>query len=165
MGVLEDIEGRWAERCNLLEAQLAIIGAQARATYQATSQLQADLTNIETEHQALGRRMHAIESENNQAQHGEISALGRRVEKLEGLPTVLESSLQAAEQSLREQLTSLIEAQPAPILAAVTALLEAQQKVMLRHLSPLEDWLRREQAWASQPWWKRWWRRTRGERP
>ena len=163
MGVLEDIDQKIVLLSERVRAHEEHPSPAALLSLQ--DKLRENQQRLEDEHQALGRRMHAIESESNQAQHGEISALGRRVEKLEGLPTVLESSLQAAEQSLREQLTSLIEAQPAPILAAVTALLEAQQKVMLRHLSPLEDWLARERAWALQPWWKRWWRRTRGERP
>jgi len=163
MGVLEDIDQKIVLLSERVRAHEEHPSPAALLSLQ--DKLRENQQRLEDEHQALGRRMHAIESESNQAQHGESLALGRRVEKLEGLPTVLESSLQAAEQSLREQLTSLIEAQPAPILAAVTALLEAQQKVMLRHLSPLEDWLRREQAWASQPWWKRWWRRARGERP
>src|SRR3990172_5233000 len=112
MGVLEDMEGRWTERCNLLEAQLAELGPRTRTNLQQTAVLLEKFTTIEAEHTALSRRMHAIESESNQAQHGESLALGRRGEKLEGLPTVLENALQAAEQSLRESLTSLIEAQP-----------------------------------------------------
>ena len=163
MGVLEDL----AQSIELLRER-----TERHSEHQSPAALQSlqdklreNQDRLEAEHGALGRRMHAIESESNQAQHGEILALGRRVEKLEGLPTVLETSLQAAEQSLRAQFTAMIEAQPAPILAAVTALLEAQQKVMLQHLSPLEDWLTRELVWNIQPWWKRWWRRLKGERP
>lgn len=172
MGVLEELaeaDSILARRINALEKQPT--GEDLKLQQ---DRLAVEQHRLEAEHQALGRRMHAIESESNQAQHGEIQALGRRVSAIE--------ELGARVDSLRDALSSLIGQQAITQqeglnvlkvelsvirgqVGALTAALEGQRDNFSARMVMLEE---RESArirWDAQPWYVRWWRRIKGERP
>ena len=165
MGVLEDLAYSnevLANRINLLEKEPS--GSDLHARHEVLVKAQQQL---EDEHQALSRRMHAIESESNQAQHGEIQALARRVLVIEDL-AVSVAGLGHRLDSLRDTLATIIGQQTVTHQEAMNALraeIESHGSDLGNRLATIEVWYTRQQAWNMQPWHVRFWRRLKGERP
>src|SRR3989304_1446196 len=83
MGVLEDLQDKSANH----EQRLYALEQHPSGAYLHKRQdaLREEYLTLVAEHEALGRRLHVMESESNQAQHGELLALGRRLLKVEDL--------------------------------------------------------------------------------
>ena len=148
---------------------------------------------LEQEHGVLGRRVAIIESQSAENQRAEVDALGRRVGAMEGLLSQLRGTVDAdlaALGALRDQHESYVSnhgrfhdtttAEENNRAAATryeldTALRAQDARAALAlatqwtgvdtRLLKWESWYAAQEAWDVMPWWKRVWRRLRGERP
>ena len=164
---LREIDGRLAQVSQQRAIETFKIQDALENFRTAAGRIESASVRLETEHEALGRRVHAMEGESNQAQHGEIQALGRRVSKIEGFDERV-AVLHEEQGQLREELPLLrveIDRSRDAILVAVAAAMEAQKAAHDSRLAQLEAWYTREQEWAAQPWYVRWWRRMKGQQP
>ena len=145
-----------------------------RTVHQQTAQLLTSVATIEAEHAALGRRLVVIEQDNTGSQHGEIQALGRRVAKVEEQGEVL-AQLTAKHGELatkHDDLAVGLLTQEAELIAEIMrvrdALLETlsvAMSVQNAEVQSLKEWRAAQEAWNARPWYRRFWRRLRGERP
>lgn len=164
MGLFEELQvaqNDLSDRLARLEGMPSSIALRDRLAV-----FEADRDRVEAEGAALSRRMHAVESESNQAQHGEIQALGRRVAKVEELDTTVRaiSGLLTEEAIARsaqdEVLLREVNAMKDALLNTMATAFAAQDKELLA----LKGWRSAQEAWDAQPWYRRWWRLLRGER-
>lgn len=172
MGVLEELAAAddiLFRRINALER---LPSAEDLKVQQ--DRLMVEQQRLTAEHQAIGRRMHAIESESNQAQHHEIQALGRRVSAIEDLNERVSKLRDALGALIGQQAVSHQEAingvridllQVQAALGQMRAQMEAHHDRSSGRIAALEAWYVAQQTWNAQPWWVRWWRRIKGERP
>src|SRR3989304_3638439 len=105
MGVLEDLQ----EKVASYEPRLYALEQHPSGAYLHKRQdaLREEYLTLVAEHEALGRRLHIMESESNQAQHGELLALGRRLLKVEDLSeavALLREGLSTQEQAARTEI-------------------------------------------------------------
>lgn len=162
MGALEDMESRWLVALTTHEQACRDQGRQDADLLRV---LDGRTTQFESEHQALSRRMHAIESESNQAQHGEIQALSRRFAGAEALAAQDKTLLVTVSVRL-----DTLEAAMRDIAADLLRLDGAEKRLaivvggMVPKEADLLAWMRGERAWYALPWWKRLWRELRGRR-
>ena len=169
MGVLEElaeVDSSLARRLNVLEKQPT--GEDLKLQQ---DRLLAAQQRLEAEHHALGRRMHAIESESNQAQHHEIQALGRRVSHIEELAADVAAlnekmstlfGQQAVTHQEENRLLRMDIAHLRGLVSLLTERLEAQELKQHERLATLETWVADEDEWNAFPWWVRLWEILRG---
>ena len=167
-GIIEDHE----ERLKVLEA----------ARRGVHGEISARLTQFENDLGGQARRLTTMETHHTGLQHNEIEALGRRVHAVEVRSVEKLDSIAAAQEVLGVDTRAWIDEVKADLRREVDAakralsydilmLQEAQSKTntnsrdLKRRVEVWESWHERQEAWNALPWWRRWWKRLRGERP
>ena len=170
-------------RVNQFEAAQS---SAARVLREELNSFRPEMGRIASEHGALSRRVGAIERDSVGTQNAEIEALGRRIGTLEAAPSlkpdllalsVLCDEQRAALAVERGRMDAQVEAYEGlrgRQAAQATALWESaaaietgrgQQTSLDARIAFWEAWHARQTVWNAQRFWKRWWRRLRGERP
>lgn len=178
-GIIEDHE----ERLQVLEGSRRGVHTDVRDK----------LTSFSEALEAQARRLTVMEANHTGLQHGEVEALSRRVASMEralqGFQRAVDNVAEhgrvhqadvdrRTEQFVAEFQSSLNVTQAFQAVAIegyqrkTLEGLEAQRKQvqdlfdsMSARVAELEMREAVRAAWAAQPWWARWWRRIKGERP
>ena len=169
------------------EARLKILEEVRRGiNTEITNQITAFSATLEGQ----SRRLTLMEANHTGLQHDEIEAIGRRVHQVEVNTVATLDSIAQTQAALGEDVRAWVDELKNSINAEITltrnefraslqntifkieatdgrviAAMEAQRVRFHDRTKKLEDWHARQTAWDALPWWKRWWKRLRGERP
>ena len=158
------------------EARLRILEEVRRGI---NSEITNQITAFSATLEGQSRRLTTMEDHHTGLQHDEIQAIGRRVHQvevstattLEGIAqtqTALGEDVRLWVEELRIEFDAAIKATNYRIEATegrVIAAMAVQRARFHDRTKRLEDWYDRQLTWDARPWWRRLWRRLRGERP
>ena len=158
------------------EARLQILEAVRRGI---NSEITSQISKFASDLEAHSRRLTLMEANHTGLQHNEIAALGRRVHAVEVDIVGRLNKVGEDQAVLGADTRQLIETIQQECQAAITAEIERITSVTNRQNDELTNqldkafavivkqdiWIKRQEAWSSQSWWRRWWKRLRGEKP
>ena len=157
------------------EARLQVLEAVRRGI---NSEITAQITKFAADLEGQSRRLTTMEANHTGLQHNEIAAMGRRVHAVEvNTVTTLDKvalDQQALGIDVKAWIAELKDACDHNYQGTneyIRTLNDAQSRLLERtrglsdRVSEWEAWLTAQTMWNEQPWWRRWWRRLRGEQP
>ena len=161
MGVFEDLQDQVLKLDDRIKSLEGYPSGVALKNY--IDDLTGRTTELSNEHKALVHRIHDLEGDSNKLQHGEIQALGRRVDKVEEREDVVRKLVTSVEDLHKileetntrrdEQISALQEKMDRTkvSLLAYVETLTTDVKTDVQGIKEGREW------WKSLSWWKRVW--------
>ena len=144
-----------------------------------SAEVSAKITQFENDLGGQARRLSVMETHHTSLQHNEIEALGRRIHQVETSTVTKLNDVALTQEALGVDTRAWVEDLKTTlreefkftcnqIVASqqhADATVEAQRVRFHTRITAWETWHAAQGAWNALPWWKRWWKRLRGERP
>lgn len=163
MGIIEDHEAR-----------LGVLELARRGVH---SEITDKIDGFAATLEGQSRRLTAMEANHAGIQKSELDGMGRRVARVEEALTKIQGDQDTQDVNFAGLVDEVTRNRidhndrHAELMVRFEALSKQSHATTLRlsevmlRLMIADEYIRKHRAWDAQPWWKRWWRRIRGEYP